>query len=90
MRANRIVMPADLQKETLEQLHTGHQGIQKCQKRAMQSVTISHKDLVTAYALSRVSVSESEKHREEQVENYVCSTSCLPAKTGCYPKSTAR
>ena len=38
MRANRIVIPADLQKETLEQLHTGHQGIRKCQRRAMQSV----------------------------------------------------
>ncbi len=38
MRANQIVIPANLQKETLEQLHTGHQGIRKCQRRAMQSV----------------------------------------------------
>ncbi len=32
MRSNRIVIPADLQKETLEEVHTGHQGIRKCQQ----------------------------------------------------------
>ncbi len=38
MRANRIMIPEALQKVTFEQLHTGHQGIRKCQRRAAQSV----------------------------------------------------
>ncbi len=38
MRANRIVIPEAIQKVTLEQLHTGLQGIRKCLRRAVQSV----------------------------------------------------
>ena len=38
IRANRIVMPSIIQKETFEQLHVGHQGIDKCRRRAKQSV----------------------------------------------------
>jgi len=34
----RIVVPASLQQETLEKLHTGHQGIQRCRLRAQSSV----------------------------------------------------
>ena len=29
MKGDRIVIPKDLQEETLEKLHTGHQGIVK-------------------------------------------------------------
>ena len=38
MRAGRIVIPSALQKETLDKLHTGHRGIRKCHRRAVQSV----------------------------------------------------
>ena len=38
MRGRRIVVPAVLQKEILDRLHTGHQGITKCRQRARQSV----------------------------------------------------
>lgn len=38
MRGNRIIIPTDLQKPTLQQLHTGHFGIQKCHHRARVSV----------------------------------------------------
>ena len=33
-----IVVPASLQRETLEKLHTGHQGIQRCRLRVQSSV----------------------------------------------------
>ena len=29
MKGDRIVIPKDLQEETLEQLHTGHQGLSR-------------------------------------------------------------
>ena len=34
----RIVVPTSLQQRTLEKIHDGHQGIQRCQLRAMTSV----------------------------------------------------
>ncbi|ETW98423.1 MAG: hypothetical protein ETSY2_42830 [Candidatus Entotheonella gemina] len=34
----RIVVPASMQKETLEKLHAGHQGIERCRQRARISV----------------------------------------------------
>jgi len=37
LRGSRIVIPVSLQLETLEQLHSAHQGIQKCRQRAQQS-----------------------------------------------------
>ena len=42
MRGRRIVVPAVLQKEILDRLHTGHQGITKCRQRARQSVWWLH------------------------------------------------
>lgn len=38
MRNNRIVVPYTLRQDMLERLHTGHQGITKCRRRALQSV----------------------------------------------------
>ena len=38
VRGNRIVIPASLRLDVLERLHSGHQGISKCHKRARQSV----------------------------------------------------
>jgi len=38
MRSNRIVIPSCLRKDMLDRLHTGHQGITKCRRRAQQSV----------------------------------------------------
>lgn len=38
MRGRRIVIPKDIQEETLIQLHTGHQGVFKCKERARNSV----------------------------------------------------
>ena len=38
MRGNRILIPSSLQQETLEQIHSGHQGIIKCKERARQAV----------------------------------------------------
>ena len=38
MRGRRIVVPAVLQKDILDRLHTGHQGITKCRQRARHSV----------------------------------------------------
>ena len=38
LRNLQIVVPASLQKETLEKIHVGHQGIQKCQLRANTAV----------------------------------------------------
>ncbi len=35
---SRIVVPCALQKETLEKIHQGHQGIQRCHLRAQNSV----------------------------------------------------
>ena len=34
----RIVVPVSMQKQTLEKIHHGHQGIQKCRSRASSSV----------------------------------------------------
>ena len=31
---SRIVVPASLQKDTLEKIHQGHQGIKRCRMRA--------------------------------------------------------
>ena len=42
MRGMRIVIPMVLQKEILDRLHTGHQGITKCRLRARQSVWWLH------------------------------------------------
>ena len=42
MRGRRIVVPAVLQKQILDRLHTGHQGITKCRQRARQSVWWLH------------------------------------------------
>ena len=42
MRGMRIVIPMVLQKEILDRLHTGHQGIMKCRLRARQSVWWLH------------------------------------------------
>ena len=38
MRNNRIVIPSSLHEDMLDRLHTGHQGITKCRRRALQSV----------------------------------------------------
>ena len=38
LRGSRIVVPQPLQKETLQKLHQGHQGIQKCRLHARSSV----------------------------------------------------
>ena len=38
MRNNRILIPSSLRQDILARLHTGHQGITKCRKRALQSV----------------------------------------------------
>ena len=38
MRNNRIVIPSSLHSDMLDKLHTGHQGITKCHRRAQQSV----------------------------------------------------
>ena len=38
MRGTRIVIPKYLQHETLERIHEGHQGINKCRARANRSV----------------------------------------------------
>ena len=38
MRGTRIVIPKCLQRETLERIHEGHQGINKCRARANRSV----------------------------------------------------
>jgi len=38
LRGSRIVIPSSLQLDVLEQLHSAHQGIQKCRQRAQQSV----------------------------------------------------
>ena len=35
---SRIVIPRDLQEETLQKIHQGHQGIQKCCQRVLASV----------------------------------------------------
>ena len=35
---NRIVIPSSLCEDMLDKLHTGHQGITKCHRRALQSV----------------------------------------------------
>ena len=38
MRGDRLVIPPSLQKEILDRLHGGHQGVRKCRERAKQSV----------------------------------------------------
>ena len=38
LRGSRIVVPRSLQKETLQKLHQGHQGIQRCRLRARSFV----------------------------------------------------
>ena len=38
MRNERLIIPSALQKQVLEQIHTGHQGIGKCCDRARRSV----------------------------------------------------
>ena len=38
MRKSRIIIPTSLQKQVLDQIHTGHQGLNKCRERARQSV----------------------------------------------------
>ena len=38
MHGNRIVIPASMQRETLNKLHKGHQGIERCRLRARMSV----------------------------------------------------
>lgn len=35
---NRIIIPGELQKEVLDFIHMGHQGISKCRRRAQISV----------------------------------------------------
>ena len=36
--ARRIIVPRNLQKETVEKIHSGHQGIHRCQSRVSMSV----------------------------------------------------
>ena len=38
LRNNRLVIPMSLQREVLEQIHVGHQGIKKCRDRAKSAV----------------------------------------------------
>jgi len=38
LRGSRIVVPQPLQRETLQKIHQGHQGIQRCRLRARSSV----------------------------------------------------
>ena len=38
LKGSRIVIPASLQIEMLDKLHSAHQGIQKCRERAQQSI----------------------------------------------------
>lgn len=38
LRGNRIVVPQQLQKETLAKIHSGHQGMRKCQQRISTAV----------------------------------------------------
>lgn len=38
LRGSQLVIPPNLRKDILNKIHTGHQGITKCQRRAAQSV----------------------------------------------------
>ena len=38
LRGHRIVIPRSLQQETLQKIHSGHQGIQRCRLRVSTSV----------------------------------------------------
>lgn len=38
LKGNRLVIPPDLQKQVLDFIHLGHQGIVKCRRRAQMSV----------------------------------------------------
>ena len=38
MKGNCIIIPKSLQAEVLKQVHTGHQGLYKCKKRARRAV----------------------------------------------------
>ena len=38
MRGSRIVVPTSMRLEILDQLHSGHQGTNKCRRRAQQAV----------------------------------------------------
>ena len=38
LRGSRLVIPASLQRDVLNRIHEGHQGITKCRERARQSV----------------------------------------------------
>ena len=42
LRGNRIVVPHSLQKETMDKIHSGHQGIQRCLLRVTSSVWWPH------------------------------------------------
>ena len=38
MRNERLIIPSELQKQVMEQIHTGHQGISKCRERTRRTV----------------------------------------------------
>ena len=38
LRGQRIIIPKSLQKEMLQKIHSGHQGITKCRERARQAI----------------------------------------------------
>ena len=83
LKGERIIVPQAMQQEYLNAIHTGHQGIVRCQQRAKSSIYWPgiNNDIETMITACPMCQKHQPSQRKEKLENVVSDVPCVPWNT---------